>query len=455
MTECGTMPRVVSFDAERQTRLFAAAIIEVRNEMKPGVTLPRRELLKLSAAGVLSGVTVPWFESLATAASVKRPRGKACILLWMDGGPSQQHTFDPKIGGEFKSIATSVPGIQIVEQLPQLSQCMEDMAILRSMKTEINDHYDAKYYLHTGFKRTSAFEHPAVGCLASSQIGLPEDDMPSFVTIDAGYDKVNGGRLYRSVPAYLGPQHAPLAVHDPYKGLENLQHTGDDLDARLELLARSEGRFAREYPTSAVGAKQAAFGRAIRLMQSPRAKAFNLDDEPANLRAAYGEHKFGQSCLLARRLVEAGVSFVEVFHRGWDDHEGAAKRISVRAPWMDAGMATLITDLKQRGMLDDTLVVWMGEFGRSPGDGGGHFCNAWSTVWAGGGIKTGQVVGKTSESGKNAGSTVVDRPISAPDYVATLCTVLGMNTHQEFLGPGNRPMPLTDPMANVVKELLA
>jgi hypothetical protein len=410
--------------------------------------------MKLSAAGLLSAVSVPWFESLANAARANRPRNKACILLWMDGGPSQQHTFDPKPGGEFKAVPTSVSGIHIVEQLPQLGQCMDDLAILRSMKTDINDHYDAKYYLHTGYKRMTGFEHPALGCIASQQLGQPNDDLPSFVTIDAGFDKGNGGRLYRSVPAYLGPQHAPLAVHDPTKGLENLKQPGDDLDDRLELLSAGEKKFAQDYALPTVGTKQAAFDRAVKLIRSKRAKAFNLDDEPVKLREQYGLHKFGQSCLLARRLVEAGVSFVEVFHRGWDDHEGAAKRISARAPWMDAGMATLIRDLKQRGMLDDTLVIWMGEFGRSPGDGGGHFCNAWSTVWAGGGINTGLVVGKTSDTGKNPGGTVTERPISAPDYVATICRVLGIDLHQEFMASGGRPMPIVEKSAEPIKELL-
>ncbi len=421
-------------------------------QQKP--SLSRRDLLRLSAAGVLSGASVPWFESLANAA-IKRPRGKACILLWMDGGPSQQHTFDPKPEGEFKSMSTTVPGIRIVEQLPKLAQCMKDMALLRSMKTEINAHYDAKYYLHTGYRRMTGFEHPSIGSLASSEVGLPNDDMPSFVTIDAGYDKVNGGRLYRSVPAYLGPQHAPLAVHNPYKGLENLQPSGDDLPDRLQLLARSEKRFAQLYRAApAVSARQAAYNRAVRLMRSKRAEAFRLDQEPDRLRDEYGRHKFGQSCLLARRLIEAGVSFVEIFHRGWDDHEGAAKRINARAPWMDAGMATLIRDLKNRGMLDDTLIVWMGEFGRTPGAGTGHFCNAWTTLLAGGGIKTGTVVGKTSEGGKNPGSSVKERPISAPDFIATICTILGMDIHKEFIGPGMRPMTLADQHATPIKELL-
>jgi hypothetical protein len=415
--------------------------------------LSRREFVRLSMAGMLTAASVPWFESLATAA-VQRPRGKACILLWMDGGPSQQHTFDPKSGGEFKSISTSVPGIHIVEQLPKLARCMNDLAIIRSMSTEIKDHYDAKYHLHTGYKRMTGFEHPALGCIASSQIGLPNDDMPSFVTIDAGHDKVNGGRFYRSVPAYLGPEHAPLAVQNPTAGLENLQHPGEGLEARLNLLARGEAEFARQKPLPPVAAKQAAFQRAIRLMRSPRARAFNLDEEPGWLRDAYGRSRFGESCLLARRLVESGVSFVEVFHRGWDDHEGAAGRILARTPWLDAGMSMLIRDLKMRGLLDDTLVVWMGEFGRSPGNGNDHYCKAWSTVWAGGGINTGLVVGKTNEGGKSPGAAVEERPVSVPDYLATLCTVLGINPHHEVMA-GKRPMTLVDKKATIIKELIA
>jgi hypothetical protein len=373
----------------------------------------------------------------------------------MDGGPSQQHTFDPKPGGEFRTTFTSVPGIRIVDHLPKLAQCMQDMALVRSMTTEISGHYDAKYFLHTGYKRTTEFEHPAIGCLASSQIGSMHADMPAFVTIDAGWDIRNdGGRLYRSVPAYLGPQHAPLAVNDANQGLENLSPTGNDIDARLQLLRRSERRFAARYGLPAVRAKQEAFARAVRLMQSNRSQAFDLDKEPAYIREAYGEHKFGQSCLLARRLVEAGVTFVEVVHRGWDDHEGAAKPIAKRAPWIDAGMATLIRDLKSRGMLDDTLVVWMGEFGRSPGAGKDHFSKAWSSVLAGGGIKTGQVVGKTSE-GKNPGSEIVDRPVTSPDFVATLCTALGIDIHEEFLAPGSRPIPLVDKSAKPITELVS
>ena len=413
-------------------------------------TLKRRDLLKLSAAGVLSGVSVPWFESLVGAAEL-RTHGKACILLWMDGGPSQQHTFDPKPKGEFKSTTTTVPGIHIVEQFPKLAGCMEDMAIVRSMTTEINGHYDAKYYLHTGYKRTTGLEHPAIGCIASSQVGLLNGDMPSFVTIDAGWDIRNdGGRLYRSVPSYLGLEHAPLAVNDASKGLENLSPAGGDIDARLQLLAGSERRFAQRYALPAVRAKQAAFDRAVRLMQSKRSVAFNIDKEPEHIRKEYGDHRFGRSCLLARRLVEAGISFVEVVHRGWDDHEGAAKPHATRAPWIDAGMAALIRDLKLRGMLEDTLIVWMGEFGRSPGAGKDHYCKAWTSVLAGGGLNTGQVIGKTNETG----AEIVERPVTAPDFGATICKAIGIDIHKEFLASGLRPMPLVDKAAKPITELL-
>jgi uncharacterized protein (DUF1501 family) len=418
--------------------------------------LSRRDWHRLATAGLLSGLSVPWFESLARAAAVRRPRGKACILLWMDGGPSQQHTFDPKPGGEFRPAKTSVPGIHIVEQLPQLAQCMGDMALLRSMRTGINDHYDAKYQLHTGFRRVTGLEHPCLGSIASHQLGDPSGDMPAFVTIDAGFDlRVDGGRLYRNVPGYLGPKHAPLAVNEPARGLENLKPAASsDLDARLELLKDGERGLADDLPLPAVKARQSAHERAVALMRSKRARAFDVSLEPEKVREEYGKHRFGQSCLLARRLVESGVNFVEVFHRGWDDHNGAARNMVLRAPWLDKAMATLIRDLKRRGMLDDTLVVWMGEFGRTPGDGNGHFSQAWSTMWAGGGINTGLVIGKTSDTGKTPGNAVTERPISAQDYVATLCLALGIDTHQELMAPGNRPMPLVEAGAKPIKELL-
>jgi uncharacterized protein (DUF1501 family) len=414
----------------------------------------RREWLQLTSAGVVTSLGVPWFGRLAQAAAPLR-KPKACILLWMDGGPSQAHTFDPKPGGEYGSIATAVPGIRMTEYLPKLAARMKDLALLRGMSTAEGDHYRAKYYLHTGYNRVGGFEHPAIGCLASAEVGAKDSPLPSFVTIDAGFDKVNGGRLYRSVPSYVGLRHAPLAVTDPDVGLENLPATAEEAEfaAGLELLRKAETRLGG-VPAPAVRAKQAAFDRALALMRSDKARAFNLKLEPEKSRTAYGDHKFGKACLMARRLVESGVSFVEIFHRGWDDHEGAAKRIKPRCEWMDTAMATLLDDLKDRGLLDSTLIVWMGEFGRSPVKGDGHYARAWTTLMAGGGIKTGQAVGKTDEKAKNPGGTVVERPISAPDFFATICAVLGIDPTKELMAPGERPMRIVDKVGKPIVELV-
>lgn len=188
-------------------------------------------------------------------------------------------------------------------------------------------------------------------------------------------------------------------------------------------------------------------------MASNRSRAFNIENEPLNLRERYGSHKFGKACLMARRLVESGVSFVEIFHRGWDDHEGAARPTSRRLPWMDAAMATLLSDLKDRGLLETTLVVWMGEFGRSPVNGGGHYARAWTTVLAGGGLRTGQAIGRTDEAGRNPGGTVVDRPISVPDFFATLCRALGIDHTKELQAPGDRPMRLVRAEGSPIRDL--
>lgn len=413
--------------------------------------LPRRDFLKLASVGALSSFSIPWFGSLAQTAEVRRPRGKACILLWTDGGMSQSHTFAPRPTpiGDFRPAPTSVPGIHIAEQFPQVAQCMEDIILLRTMNTGEANHFTAKYNMHTGFRKVAGLEHPCIGSIAASQLAPPDSQMPGYVTIDAGMDiRTDGGGQYRPAPGYLGARYAPLAVREPAGGVENLRPVDQGLRAGLDLLNRSEERFAREYPLPQVSAHQSATARAVQLMQSPRGRAFNLEHESGNAREMYGPHRFGQSCLLARRLVESGVSFVEVHHRGWDDHENVATAMAQRAPWFDRGIAALIRDLKQRGMLDDTLVVCMGEFGRDVPSGGGHNSTGWSILWAGGGLKTGQVIGRTNDRGQ-----ITDRPITLGDYMTTLCMALGINTHVEFEGPGNRPMPIVEPNSNPIREI--
>jgi uncharacterized protein (DUF1501 family) len=431
--------------------------------------LSRRELMRLSAAGVLATSTSGWFDSLARAATIAQgtPGGavgapsvaatsgkhaKACILLWMNGGPSQSHTFDVKPGGEYASIATDVPGMRISEYLPRMARQMKHCAILRSMSTGEAVHPRARFLMHNGYRPSGGQSYPAMGCVASAELGREDFELPTFVAIDGGVDGNNAGRPYRSVPAYLGPRHAPLLVGDPAKGVENLKPTvaAGAFDERFDLLADAEKRFAEKYDSDAARAHDMAYQQALRLMRSDKAKAFELGRESAAVRAGYGDSQFGRGCLLARRLVEVGVPFVEVTLGGWDDHGGAGRNVKRRSPVMDAAMATLLADLQAKGMLDSTLVVWMGEFGRNPGSGSQHFARAWTTVLAGGGLKTGQVVGKTDPTGRE----VTDRPISARDYMATVYAALGIDYKKEYTTAGGRPIRIADKGAKVVEQVL-
>jgi len=423
-------------------------------------TLSRREMLRLSAAGVLGASASGWLPVLARGAAAQQARHKACILLWMDGGPSHIDTFDPKpeaagqVRGDLKAIDTSAPGIQVSEQFPKLAQLMENVAILRGMSTDEADHGRARVYMHTGYKPGSGGVHyPALGSLVASEVGRPESPLPNFVVTGTSLGKFD----FFSSPGYLGPRHQPLVLGDPRKGLENLKPVAaaQDFDDRITVLEQLEQSFVRTYKAPATEAHQTTLDRAVQLMRSDRGKAFDLSLEPEASRAEYGDTNFGRGCLLARRLVEAGVPFVEVYLASWDTHE---KRTADTAKGLmtqvDRGMATLLGDLQQRGLLRDTLVIWMGEFGRTPrvnsNGGRDHYARAWSSVLAGGGIKGGQVIGKTDRDG----ATVTERPITVADFMATVCRILGIDYTKKNTTPSGRPIRLVDKDANPIKEVL-
>jgi uncharacterized protein (DUF1501 family) len=416
--------------------------------------LSRRDWLKLSASGVSAVSLSGWFKVLASRAAGTTAKHKSCILLWMDGGPSHKDTFDmkpgTKDGGEFKPIDTATPGIQISEHFPKFATVMNDVAILRGMSTGEGAHGRAKYYMHTGYKEgQGGLTYPSLGSLVSAEIGRPEAAMPNFVSI--------GQRSYGA--GFLGARHAPLIVNDPVRGVENLKsltsagHFGD----RLGLLEEMEQAFHREYKSEASADHRTTYQRAVTLMQSKEAKAFDLSQEPASSREAYGSGRFGDGCLLARRLVETGVSFVEVTLGGWDTHQNNFDRVKQLSRQVDPAMTALVTDLKQRGLLDSTLIVWMGEFGRTPRinsrgakPGRDHYPRAWSSLMIGGGIKGGQVVGKTDKEG----AAVVERSISALDFLATVCEVLGINWKKQNQTPIGRPIRIVEKGANPIAELL-
>ncbi|HZY90825.1 MAG TPA: DUF1501 domain-containing protein [Gemmataceae bacterium] len=418
-----------------------------------GGGLSRRDALKLAAAGVTGVSLSGWLGVLAGRAAATQAKHKACILLWMDGGPSHKDTFDMKPGtanaGEFQPIPTAVPGLQISEHFPKLAKLMNHAAVVRGMSTGEGAHGRAKYYLHTGYKEgQGGLTYPSLGAIVSAELGRPQFPLPNFVSV--------GNRSFG--PGFLGARHQPLIVTDPARGVENLKSpaAADHFRGRVGLLEEMEQAFFREHKAGAATDHRTTYHRAMTLMKSREAKAFDLALEPAASRAAYGKSRFGDGCLLARRLVEAGVSFVEVTLGGWDTHQNNFERVKTLSQQADPAMSALIADLRQRGMLDSTLVLWMGEFGRTPKinargakPGRDHYPRAWSAVLAGGGVKGGQVVGKTDKEG----ATVVERPTSALDFMATVCRLLGIDYNKQNIA-NSRPIRIVDKGAKPLTELL-
>lgn len=438
----------------------------------------RRQFLTSSAAGAgLCG----WLGRVAAhSAEPDKPKPKACILLWMAGGPSHIDTFDLKpdapkrIGGEFRPIDTSVTGIQISEHFPKLAKLMNHAAILRGMSTVESDHELASDHLHTGYQnRAGGIAFPSMGAIVSKELGQRDVPLPNFVCIGKQPQAARSG--------FLGPAHQPLGVTEPDRGLNFITPAGS-----REQFARQFGllqQFEKSLQDRGAAAKahRSTVDRAVRLMNSQQKKAFDLSREKDAVRDAYGKavqvrgrrfkggsggadakgrSHFGQGCLMARRLVEAGVPFVEVVQGNsvaWDTHRDNFPRTRSLSQECDVAMATLIADLDKRGLLDSTLIVWMGEFGRTPQTtsrgGRNHWARAWSSVLIGGGIKGGQVIGKTDRHA----AEVVDRPISVTDFLGTVCTILGVDYKKQNHPSGvERPIPIVDTGkgVKVVSEVL-
>lgn len=427
--------------------------------------LSRREMLRLSSAGVLGVSLSGWLETLAGHAAEAVPMGKkhkSCILLWMDGGPAHLDTFDPKPAapveyrGDYGAIPTSVSGVQISGGLPKTAQVMHHGAILRGMSTAVNDHGGARTYMHTGYRaKEGGLDYPTIGSVVGKELGETASAMPNFVVTGA---LRNDNRLFLTSPGYLGAVHAPLVINDVHRGVENIKtHLEESrFGDRLTVLDELEKSFLKSNASTAAEAHRTIQQRAVQLMRSKAGQAYDLEKEPAASREAYGNSYFGKCCLLARRLVEVGVPFVEVYLPEWDTHDqnraGAIKNLTM--PQLDVAMAQLVKDLKDRGLLDTTLVVWMGEFGRTPrvknGGGRDHFSRAWNTVLFGGGIKGGQVIGKTDATG----SAVTERPIGVADFMATICSILRIDYNKCLTARGDRPVRITAKGANPIKELV-
>ncbi len=434
----------------------------------------RRTFAKYSGLGLLGASASSWFPAFAAnvqASGVQAP--KSCILLWMSGGPSQLETFDPKEGtpngGPTKAIETSVPGIRIAENLPKVAQQMNDLAVIRSMSTKEGDHQRATYFVRTGYLPAGPIQYPAMGAFLGKQLRRPDCDLPAYLSINP-FGAISPEAFG---PGFLGPAWSPLMVQSEMGRDEKIEFqvrnlqpsnriSSAQVESRLNLLAQMEHSFLAERPDGPGRSHLQAYEQAVRMMKSDSVSAFNLDAEDAALRDAYGRNPFGQGCLLARRLVEQGVSFVEVTLSntgaqggiGWDTHTDNFAGVKSLCEVLDPAWSTLMTDLRQRGMLEHTLVIWMGEFGRTPtinsNNGRDHWPGSWSAVLGGAGIGGGQVYGATADDGVE----IKEHPVTAQNFMATVCGGLELDPTTTNLSNIGRPIPLADHGSQPIQELL-
>jgi hypothetical protein len=432
-------------------------------------SLSRR--LFLQAAAVSAGASVSgWLAPLARAAAHNPKRKRSCILLWMNGGPSTIDLWDLKVGtengGKFKALKTNVPGVTVGEHLPEMAKWMDRCSVIRSLHSREGDHARATYLMRTGNTPMGSIHYPSIGGLLSKELGDLSAELPQFVSIAP--QRFFNAEAYGA--GYLGPAYDPLIVGEvgfnrPDSGklddllkVKNLERTGstssEHVAARTKLLREMQSRFVAHSPSRPADSHVSAYDRAVRLMNSGAGKAFDLSEEKKELRDKYGQTLFGQGCLLARRLVERGVPFVEVTLDGWDTHTDNFSAVKQLCGQLDKGWSSLMSDLKERGLLDSTLIVWMGEFGRTPRinpqGGRDHFPNAFSAVLAGGGINGGSTVGATSKDG----TEITERPTTIQDFLATASLALGIDYEKQNLSNVGRPIRIVDKSANPIREII-
>jgi uncharacterized protein (DUF1501 family) len=418
--------------------------------------LDRRSFLHMTVGGALGMLLRPGLPELLAGNPADLASEKSVILLWLHGGMSQIDSVDPKydsrFAGPFKQIRTNVPGVHFTEHVPQLARQMHRMAVVRSVKSPENEHNRAQFFANTGYRAVGTLDNPSLGSMISHELGprpmlrTDREGLPPFISI--GHEGWG--------PGLLGVEHSPFIVWNPSAPPDNLGMARNVDDGRFNRRLAMLQAFEEGSPVTGETrfAKNRSLGRqgARRFMTSTKVSAFNLEGEPPLLRDAYGRTPFGQGCLLARRLVEAGVRFVQVHQGGWDSHADNFNIHERLFGILDPAMSTLLNDLHDRGMMDNTLVICMGEFGRTPrinrDIGRDHHPHAWSVMLAGGGIAGGQVYGETDRGGME----VTDKQVTIPDLFATFCHLLQVDAHKEFIAAGGRPIRLVDD-GEVIPEL--
>ncbi len=436
----------------------------------------RRDLLRLSGLGLLGSSASGWFPALASELAKDPGRRRHCVLLWMTGGPSQTDTFDMKPdhenGGPFKEFETRASGLRFSEYLPRLAEQAKRLAVVRSLSTTEGDHDRGTFLVRTGHSPGPDVRYPSIACALAKELRDPQLKLPNYVS-------VTPARQFNPAafgPGFLGPLYAPAVVGSrdtsPEGGpaqaspgyadlrMENLQPP-PSVDAtrvtrRLELWETLQQDFLAGRRTASLTAHDTLYHQAVAMMSGKAREAFNLSEEPAKIRDAYGPGHFGQGCLLARRLIQRGVPFVEVALGtgvGWDTHQDNFTQVRQLSEELDAGWGTLMRELDERGLLEQTTILWMGEFGRTPNinnnQGRDHFPAAWTCVFGGGGIQGGQAYGRTSRDG----TQIEEGQMSIGDVLATLCTALGVEPSHENETETGRPIRLAE--GRPIRDLLS
>ena len=414
------------------------------------------------AAGA-AAVTIPgmaFMTDLRARAAEMKKKQKSLIIMWMGGGPATIDLWDMKPGsangGEHKPVSTAASGVQITEYLPNVGKQMKNLSIIRSLATKEGDHARGTFLMNTGRSPNPLTEFPSIGAVMSYYQAMDVEamknaDIPSFIS-------VGGGRVG---PGFLGMKYASFGVQNPGSPPENVSPRVDvsRMDRRKLLFEGLEGGFKTNVPADAAKSHKEVYDKALNLVTSSRKEVFNLDKEPAALRDEYGRTNFGNGCLLARKLVESGVACVEIGMGGWDMHAGIFANLQRRLPELDKGMAALTRDLADRGKLKDTVIVWMGDFGRTPkinqNGGRDHWPRCWSVVMGGGNIKGGQAYGATDADG----TSIKDNPTDIMDMYATLYRGLGIDPTPQAVADVRdnlgRPYYIAGDKPKWIKELVS
>jgi uncharacterized protein (DUF1501 family) len=418
----------------------------------------RRHFLKHVAG--LSALALPgigFMQSLRAAAPELKKRHKSLIILWMGGGPSTIDLWDLKPdspnSGQFKPINTSVSGIEICEHLPTVAKQMRHLAVIRSLETTEGDHNRGTVLMNTGRSPNPITNYPHIGSITAQQLAPKEMALPAFVSV--------GGTAGRIGPGFLGMTYAPFTVQNPGQPPENMSVGKEvNLARRAELFKTVESDFVKSHGKAAEAAKNHSdiYDKAFSLIAGPASQAFRLDHKPGD-QERYGNTNFGKGCLLAKKLTDQGAVCVEVDLGGWDNHQNVFPALhntqgTGKADQLDRGMAALVEDLVKEGRWQDTVVVWMGEFGRTPrinqNAGRDHWARCWSVVLGGGAIKGGQVYGATDKDG----TAVKDNPVKIGEFYATIYKGMGIDPSTQVRDNLGRPLAIAGENVKPVAALV-